>query len=761
MPRFLLLTWVMLGLIAGGVLHLSDHADFAVWVWSGTALVIAAHVGAEVVRSLMGGQLGVDVIALAAIVAAVVLGEPLTACIVGLMVSGGEALEAWAEGRAKRALHDLMARAPRRASRITPSGIEDIDVASIQPGDNLLIRPGETIPADGVLCDPGAVLDEAALTGEPLPASVIIGAALRSGAVNAGGAFRMRAEHDAEASTYAAIIRLTRAASETRPPLARLADRWALGFLVLTATVCAGAWLWSGDPVRALAVLVVATPCPLILAAPIALVAGIGRAARLGIVVKGGGALERLARIGTVMFDKTGTLTPGRPHLAAIDAEPALGRDGALALAATLAQGSTHPVSSALVAAAKLRGMILTVPEAVEEIPGAGLSGTIDGAAIVLGGASFLQKCGVAPAPELGATAEIVGAAGSVAWLGVDGRTVAVFVMADSLRPESPLAVRALRSLGVRRIVMLTGDRAAAAASIGQALRLDAVLAECSPEAKIAAVRAESALAPTAMVGDGVNDAPALAAADVGIAMGAHGTAAAAEAGDVVLLVDRLDRVADAVAIAKRSRLIALQAIGLGMGLSFLAMAAAAAGYLAPITGALLQEAIDVAAILFALTALSPGRGKSTAMELHAETGFAERLAEHTSLRRLAEDVRTTGEAITEAPVALPALLALETRLREEILPHHRAEETTLYPQAAKQLGGQDPMGPLVRMHTEIEAQIARISALTPMAESAEGWPKAAPALRRSLFALEALLTLHLLAEEEALAGLTIDHQHA
>ena len=303
----------------GRALHLTSHADLAVWVWSGAALVITAHVGFEVLRSLMGGQLGVDVIALAAILAAVVLGEALTASVIGLMVAGGEALEAWAEGHAKRALHDLMARAPRRASRITPAGVEDIDVATIQPGDSLLVRPGETVAADGVLEDMGATLNEAALTGEPLPASITAGAPLRSGAVNAGAAFRMRAEYDAEASTYAAIIRLTRAASETRPPLARLADRWALGFLALTAVVAGGAWLWSGDPIRALAVLVVATPCPLILAAPIALIAGIGRAARLGVVVKGGGALERLARISTVMFDKTGTLTPGRPRLAAID----------------------------------------------------------------------------------------------------------------------------------------------------------------------------------------------------------------------------------------------------------------------------------------------------------------------------------------------------------------------------------------------------------------------------------------------------------
>ncbi|MBS0561476.1 MAG: heavy metal translocating P-type ATPase [Proteobacteria bacterium] len=755
MPRFLLLGWIVAGLLAGGALWLAGMADAATWVWSAAALLVALHVAVEVARSLWSGKLGVDVIALAAILGAVALQEALTAAIIGLMVAGGEALEAWAEGRATRALSDLMARAPRRASRIIDGAIEDIEVARIAPGDVLLVRPAETVPADGVLEDAAATLEEAVLTGEPLPAGYAAGAALRSGAVNAGATFRMRATADAEASTYAAIVRLTRAAAETRPPLVRLADRWALGFLLATALLAGGAWALTGAPTRALAVLVVATPCPLILAAPIALVAGIGRAARIGVVVKGGGALERLARISTVMFDKTGTLTPGRPRLAAIDANPAVGRDRALTLAATLAQGSTHPVSAALVSAAHQRGLALGVPEVVEEVPGGGLVGRVDGADLVLGAEGFVAAHGLSPSPGQGAAAaEVVGAAGSVAWLGVAGRIAAAFVMADGLRPEAPLAVRALRTLGIGRIVMVTGDRPAAAASIGRALRLDTVLADCSPQAKIDAVRAEAARAPTAMVGDGVNDAPALAAADVGIAMGAHGTAAAAEAGDVVLLVDRLDRVAEAIAIARRSRRIALQAIALGMGLSGVAMAAAAAGFLVPLAGALVQEAIDVAAILFALTALRAPRGGAGIRTMRTEAGLAERQAEHAGLRRLAEEVRAAAEEIGDSPAALPALVGLEARLRAEVLPHQRAEEADLYPGAARRLGGQDPMGPLIRMHTEIEAQIARIAALTAMAGEPDGWPRAAPALRRTLFALEALLTLHLSAEEEALAGL-------
>jgi heavy metal translocating P-type ATPase len=569
--------------------------------------------------------------------------------------------------------------------------------------------------------------------------------------VNAGGAFRLRASAGAAGSTYAAIIRLTQAASQSRAPLVRLADQWAIAFIILTCCLAGAAWLISGDPRRALAVLVVATPCPLILAAPIALIAGIGRAARRGIVVKGGAALERLARIRTVIFDKTGTLTPGRPRLAGIEADPSLGRDAALRLAAALAQASTHPVSVALVATARARGFDLPVPEAVEETPGGGLSGQVDGKTLTLGSEGFLIGRSMGPENGLFAAA-LVSAAGSVAWLAVEGRAAAAFIMADGLREEAPRAVRALRQLGIERIVMVTGDRAAAATPIAAALRLDAMLADRDPAGKLTALKAERG--PVAMVGDGVNDAPVLAAADVGIAMGAHGTAAAAEAGDVVLLADRLDRTAEAIAIARRARRIALQAILLGMGLSLLAMMAAAFGWLSPLAGALLQEGIDVAAILYALRALLPGNDGAAARLTH-EAGLSDRVAEHAGLRNLAEALRGAGETLHEGPAQLTELRALERRLRDELLPHQAAEESALYPEAATRLGGQDPLGVLLRMHTEIEALTERFSALLPLAETPGGFAEVAPAIRRTLFALEALLALHLTAEEEALAGLS------
>ncbi len=370
----------------------------------------------------------------------------------------------------------------------------------------------------------------------------------------------------------------------------------------------------------------------------------------------------------------------------------------------------------------------------------------------MLGAEGLLRSAGAEPGNGFAMAAQVVAAAGSVAWLAREGRVVAAFVMADGMREEAPRAIRRLRELGIARIVLVTGDRAAAGQALGRALRLDEVFAGQSPAGKIDVLRRESAAAPTAMVGDGVNDAPALAAADVGIALGAKGTAAAAEAGDVVLLVDRVDRVADAIAIARRSRRIALQAILVGMGLSGIAMVVAALGWLPPLAGALVQEAIDVLAILYALTALRPGTGERLGADLTAGAGIDDRRREHAGLRQLAESLRAAAEAI-DAKQDAQHLAALEARLRDEVLPHQRAEERALYPEAALRLGGQDPMAPLVRMHAEIEALAERLAVLLRLAEG-EGWGAAAPELRRTLFALEALLRLHLSIEEEMLADL-------
>ncbi|PHK93189.1 heavy metal translocating P-type ATPase [Pseudoroseomonas rhizosphaerae] len=750
--RHLRLAWASLGLALGAALWMRGSDAAAGWAWSAAALPVALHVAAATWRGLRGGRPGVDVVALAAMLAAVAMQEAATAAVIALMVAGGEALEGWAGARAGGALADLLARAPRRARRVRGGALDDIPVEAIGPGDLLLVRPGDTVPADGVLADGAATLDLHALTGESLPVALARGAPVQSGAVNAGPAFHLRASRDAASSTFAAIIRLTEAATASRAPLARLADRWAVAFVGLTALVAGGAWLASGDPLRALAVLVVATPCPLILAAPVALMAGIGRSARRGIIVKDAGALEQLAGIRTVVFDKTGTLTSGRPALVAVDADPALGRAAALRLAASLAQGSSHPVSAALCDAARAAGLALARPEAVAEAPGAGLRGTVEGRPALLGSEACLRDAGLPPR-GFGPDAALAELEGMIAWLAVDGRAAAAFVFSDAPRPEAPSAVRRLRALGLRRLVLLSGDRQAAALAVGRALRLDAVLAEQSPADKIAVLRAEDAAAPTAMVGDGVNDAPALAAARVGIAMGAAGTAAAAEAAGIVLVVDRLDRVAEAVAIARRSRAVALRAIGLGMGASVAAMLPAAAGLLPPLQGALLQEGIDVLSILFALTALRPGRAERRPALLPAEAGLAERMAEHAALRGLAETIRGTAEQLRENRADPAALSVLVRQLQGELLPHQQAEERMLYPAAAERLGSES-VAALVRMHAEIEAMAGRIAAAARLAEQGVAWAVLAPSLRRTLFALEALLRVHLMAEEDVLAGL-------
>ncbi len=746
-PRLMLLSVLLLG-IAGAVLAALGEGMAARIVWGAAALPIALDLLISSGRALAGGAIGVDVIALLAIGAALAMGEAFPAALVALMVAGGNALEAFAEGRARREMTALLARAPRVAHRAADGQITDIAVEAIRPGDRLLVKPGETLPVDGTLEDGAASLDEAALTGEPLPVARAAGEALRSGVVNAGGPLLMRASASAEASTYAAIVRLVRVAGAERPPMARLADRWALAFLPATLLVAGLAWGISGDPRRALAVLVVATPCPLILAAPVALVCGISRAAKRGAIIKGGGALERLARVRTALFDKTGTLTSGTPHVAAIEPMPGFAADQVLRLAAALDQVSQHVVARAVVAAGEAAGLTLPLPQDAVEFPGGGVAGTVEGRAVLVGSGGLLAAQGCA-LPEAGAATRLAGAAAAAAWVAVDGQVAGVLLLSDRLRPETPRALRALRAAGVTRLVMVSGDRAASAEAIGRALGLDAVRADLTPEGKIAVVRAEHAAGPTLMVGDGINDAPALAAADVGVAMGARGAAAAAEAADVVLLVDRLDALAAAVGSARRARAIALQSIAVGMGLSALAMLAAAFGYLPPVFGALLQEAIDVVVILNALRVL---RGPAGPGPLPEAAGVPRMLQDHKKLRRLGARMRRVADQLDAAAAPPDAdLRAIVADLHTLLLPHQQNEERLLFPELAQRLGGRDPTGTLIRMHEEIAELSARLAGL---AESLD--PQATSGgerreVRRLLYALDAIVALHLTAEEEVL----------
>jgi heavy metal translocating P-type ATPase len=739
--RRLLLVVVLFGLVTGFA--------FGRLAWDLPAALVALVIAADLARNLRHGTLGVDIIALLAIVGALVLGEHLAAIIIALMVAGGSALEEFAQARARRELAALLERTPRIAHRQEADRVVDIAIEAVLPDDLLVIKPGEIVPVDGVVAADAATLDESALTGEAIPAMRAHGDAVRSGVVNAGTPFTLRASASAEQSTYAAVVRLVRAAERERPPLVRLADRWALWFLLATIVLGGGAWWFAEDAGRALAVLVVATPCPLILAAPVALICGVSRAARRGIIVKGPGVLERLAGARTVLFDKTGTLTTGTPRVTGVEVLDGFDPDDLLLCAGSLAQVSQHAVAGAIVMAARSLDLTLTLPRDAEEVPGGGLAGTVAGKRVLVGSAGLLDAAGIPP-PAEGSTARLAAAASSAAWVALDGSVAGALLLADRIRPETPRALRALRLAGVTRLVMVSGDRPSSAEAVSAALGLDAAHADLSPAGKIDVVRAERASAATVMVGDGINDAPALAAADVGVAMGARGAAAAAEAADVVLLVDRLDRVAEAVTIAARARFIALQSIGIGMALSGAAMIVAALGYLPPVAGALLQEAIDVAVILNALRVLT---GQAAPRPLTDRTAVGRVVEEHARLRTLLDRMRRTADRMDRAAEdPINELRGINTAMGALLLPHQIAEEQAVFPELANRLGGRDPLGAMNRMHEEIVHLATRYGVLVQGLSDGGASGGETREARRLLYALDAIITLHLAAEEELLS---------
>jgi heavy metal translocating P-type ATPase len=598
--KTLLLALALTGLAGGLVLHFAGRGDLAETVWFAGVVPVLAALVVEILRSLARGEVGLDIVAALSMTAALVFGETLAAAVVALMYSGGTFLESFAEGRARREMRDLLSRVPRTAARHHDGGLEEVPLDDIAPGDRLLIRQGDVVPVDGRIVSASAFLDTSALTGESLPVRLDRGADAMSGSTNTGEAFDLEATREARDSTYAGIVRLVEEAQRSKAPMARLADRWSIGFLAVTVGIALAAWWFTGDPIRAVAVLVVATPCPLILAVPVALVAGLSRAAHFGVLVKGAKPLESMARIQTLILDKTGTLTDGRPQIVAIDSKDGMGADDILRFAAALDQASKHPVAQAIVTAARDRGLTLPVPQEVTEIPGEGVIGLIDGRQVVVGGDDFVAaRVGQAAGdhPELAAGSVMVAVA-------VDGRMAGHLVMSDPLREGAGDMLDGLRREGVSRILLATGDRAEVARRVTEGLGLDGIRAGLTPDQKVLLVLSERKNGPVMMVGDGVNDAPALAAADVGVAMGARGAAASAEAADVVLLVDRVDRIGPGIEIARRSRRIAHESVVAGIGLSVIGMVAAAFGYLTPVQGALLQEVIDVAVILNALRAL-------------------------------------------------------------------------------------------------------------------------------------------------------------
>ena len=593
-------------LVGGFVAAALGDAEAGDWIWRAGIAAALAALALQTVTTLKRGEFGLDLIAALSMSAALAFDELLAGVVVALMYSGGEFLEGYASRRARHEMTALLSRVPRTAHRHADGGLEEVSIDAIAPGDRLLIRQGDALPVDGFV-QGVAILDQSALTGEALPVRRASGEAAMSGSTSKGPPFDLVATKRAAESTYANILRLVEAAQRVKAPMSRLADRYALGFLALTLTLSAAAWLASGDERRLLAVLVIATPCPLILAVPVALIAGLSRAAKHGILVKGGGALESLARARVLILDKTGTLTSGSTTLALRFAAEGVAADEALRLAASLDQASNHVVAELLVRVAHARSFSLSTPSAVREESGAGIEGVVDGHEVAIGSVAFVSTRAKTP-PDFARAVLDDGA--SLVAVAIDKRAAAVFEIVDSVRPEARQSIAALKALGVRRAVLATGDHRAAADRVASALGFDTVLADLAPEAKVAAVLSErhdlNGAGAVVMVGDGVNDAPALAAADIGIAMGS-GAAGASEAADVVLLADDLARIPSAIAIARRSRRIATESVGAGIGLSTIGMIAAALGYIPPVEGALIQEVIDVLVILNALRALGDG----------------------------------------------------------------------------------------------------------------------------------------------------------
>lgn len=592
---------VSAALVLTGVMHAAGYARADQYAL-GALVLTGAPVTWRTLRGMFRGHFAADVVAMLAIVTAVILRQPIAGLVIVLMQTGGELLDAYAEGRASDAVRQLEAAAPRVAHRVADGATVDIDAEAIAVGDLLLVLPGEMVACDGVVESGQSHIEVSRLTGEPSPEFVIAGSLVRSGSVNQESAFRLRASAISSDSLYARIVELVRRAQADKSPIQRLADRYAVWFTPITLVVCAFAWWLSGDALRVLAVLVVATPCPLILATPVAIIGGINRAARHQIIVRTGGALERIGSVDAAVFDKTGTLTIGYPEVSEV--RPARGFDEAtlLAFAAAVERHSGHLLARTTVLAAEARGLVVPEPRDAVEAAGRGVSGMVDGKRVSVGSLAYVVAEQPTAAAALAAMHEE--GAGLRASVAIDGVAAGEVRYADHTREGLPAFFARLRALGVKRTLLLSGDREKNVADLARSLGIAEARGDLLPDQKVQVVKELLAAGHRVlMTGDGTNDAPALSAATVGIALAAHGGGITAEAADIVLLADDVTRVADAIAIGRHAARIARQSIATGLGLSAVAMVIAAFGYIPPTVGALLQEAIDVAVILNALRA--------------------------------------------------------------------------------------------------------------------------------------------------------------
>lgn len=589
----------LVALFTGIGIWIFDYARLAGAVWAAGTIPALIALFLEIVLKLKRGDVGLDIVAALSMTAALVFGENLAANVVALMYAGGQYLERYAQRKASFEIRSLLQRVPRTALRYNGGEINEVPLESIAVNDRLLIRRGDIVPVDGIVADGLAIVDQSALTGEPLPQKKTTSQSILSGCTNVGESFDLIASRIALDSTYYGIVRLIEAAEQSKAPLSRIADKFAIGFLALTIFLAGVAWMIAGEPTRAVAVLVVATPCPLILAVPIALLAGVSSAAKRGILIKGGAPLEVLSRTKIAILDKTGTLTTGNAQVVAIHPCENISANEVLRLAASLDQVSSHVIARVVVNEARSQNLKLQYPKNTIESPGEGIEGDLEKSKIVVGGVGYVSERLKKPPPlssfSPGALSVLVAR---------DGMYLGQIELADVLRPDTEQILNQLKKIGIERVLLATGDRADVAKSVSEHLPFDEIHSDLLPQDKVRLVSREKRQAVVAMVGDGLNDAPALAIADVGIAMSGRGSAASIEAADVVILADALDRVVSAFRIARRSLKIALQSVYIGLGASIVAMLIAAFGWLPPVHGAILQEVIDVAVIVNALRAL-------------------------------------------------------------------------------------------------------------------------------------------------------------
>lgn len=590
---------VVLAMTVSLGLDLANQDKYAHLLLSITAILSLIPLLTGMWQTLRDGQYGLDILAITAIVSALLFKEYWTAMIIVLMLTGGEALEDYAEGRAKSELSSLLDREPTNAHLVKGKTVTDVAIKLIQVGDKVLVKPGEVIPVDGEIIENGITsVDESSITGESLPVSKRAGDTVLSGSVNLDSAITLKVLHSAKDSQYQQIVKLVQSAVHSQSPFVRMADRYAIPFTALSFTIAGLAWALSGDSLRFLQVLVVATPCPLLLGAPIAMISGMSRAAKHGVIVKNGAALEKLAAAKTIAFDKTGTLTQGKPAVQDIHAFNGYKKNDVLALAAALEHNSNHVLAVAITNAATTAKVAVPKIKHVKEFAGGGLEATAKQGIIRIGTQRFLTEQGVV------FTKEAIDNEHTASYVTVDDSVIGAVTFVDEPRHNAKATLERLKDLGIKHLLMVTGDNAKTAQKIANKLGITDVKAECLPADKIIAIE-KLPHQPVAFVGDGVNDAPVLTAASVGIALGARGSTAASETADIVIMQDDISRVADATSISRRTLFIAKQSIWIGILMSVALMLIFATGKFKPSTGAAVQELVDVAVIINALRAHS------------------------------------------------------------------------------------------------------------------------------------------------------------